>query len=453
MKLLLYYLLIFPFLLHAQIIDQNKPTVKEKQGILWTHGLTWDQIKAKAKKEKKFIFVDCYTTWCTPCKRMDKQVYVNKNVGDYMNKRFVCIKVQMDKTKLDDELVTSWYADAQMIKQQYKVSSFPTYLFFSPEGYIVHRSGSYQSSDDFVATAKKSLDVKGQYYSLVRQYEQGVKDYEKMPYLISVAKKMKETTLIQRLVEDYLGYLYTLNKDDLYTKEKIEFIASTIRSTRSVFFKLFYPNGDRVNAVMGQSGYARRIADSAIAREIINPVLSKLSGANEPDWQGLCDAIKNEFGVQYAERNILWQKARWHDAKGDIPYYTKFFIDLVRINGLDTSSIAYGDGWLNYVAYNNIFGGNPFVLSGSTDTSEINAAIQWMEGVVQRASKHSPEWYAMTLDTYAMLLYKSGNKKEALTWEDKALQIAREINAEDDRENFQSKINMMIKNEPTWKIN
>jgi thiol-disulfide isomerase/thioredoxin len=36
--------------------------------IAFENNHTLDMLKAKAKKEKKLIFIDAYTTWCGPCK-------------------------------------------------------------------------------------------------------------------------------------------------------------------------------------------------------------------------------------------------------------------------------------------------------------------------------------------------------------------------------------------------
>ncbi|KKX50276.1 thioredoxin domain-containing protein [Sphingobacterium sp. IITKGP-BTPF85] len=64
MKKILLFLLILPF----AVIGQEK-------GITFEHGLNWSQIKEKAKKENKFIFVDLFTTWCGPCKYMSASVF------------------------------------------------------------------------------------------------------------------------------------------------------------------------------------------------------------------------------------------------------------------------------------------------------------------------------------------------------------------------------------------
>ena len=80
------------------------------QGIHFEKGLTWQQVQQKAKAENKYIFVDCYTTWCGPCKMMEAEVYPQKEVGDYFNAHFVNVKLQMDQTNHDAPEVKQWYA-------------------------------------------------------------------------------------------------------------------------------------------------------------------------------------------------------------------------------------------------------------------------------------------------------------------------------------------------------
>jgi hypothetical protein len=214
---------------------------------------------------------------------------------------------------------------------------------------------------------------------------------------------------------------------------------------------MFYPDGNRINAVMKQSGYARRVVDSTIAREYINPILSHMSAGQEPNWEAIHDKITIKFGYEYAERNIICRKAKWYGDKGDAIAFKKNFFRLMDINGLDTSDHARrGDRWINFVAYNYIFGGNTFFTAGSTDTTEINTAIRWMEGVVKRASKYTTEWQCTVLDTYSMLLYKGARKQEAIEIETLALKIAVQSKLEDDINDFKSKLDKMQRNEPTW---
>jgi len=43
-------------------------------------------ILAKAKAEKKIVFLDAYAAWCGPCKLMERNVFTDKNVADIITK-------------------------------------------------------------------------------------------------------------------------------------------------------------------------------------------------------------------------------------------------------------------------------------------------------------------------------------------------------------------------------
>ncbi len=103
--------------------------------------MNWKQLKAKSEKRKQIHFYGCYATWCAPCKEMDKNVYTSEMAGSFMNDKFVSVKVQVDKTTTDDQNIKTWYPDAEQIRTDYEINSFPTLLFFSPDGNLVQRSG------------------------------------------------------------------------------------------------------------------------------------------------------------------------------------------------------------------------------------------------------------------------------------------------------------------------
>ena len=68
----------------------------QEKGMHFEHNTTWQKILAKAKAEKKYIFVDCFTTWCGPCKQMSANIFPLKEVGDFYNKNFINVKIQLD---------------------------------------------------------------------------------------------------------------------------------------------------------------------------------------------------------------------------------------------------------------------------------------------------------------------------------------------------------------------
>jgi thiol:disulfide interchange protein len=138
-------ILCFPMLVLAQ--------QEVSQGIKWTEQLTWDQIKEKARRERKFIFVDCYTTWCLPCKKMEQEVYSKATVSRLINDLFVPVKFQMDTTRTDDNEVIKRYYDSRFIRLNYKIDAYPTILFFNPYGEIVHKGVGAVNDSSFLILA------------------------------------------------------------------------------------------------------------------------------------------------------------------------------------------------------------------------------------------------------------------------------------------------------------
>src|SRR2546421_12117189 len=90
----------------------NDQVEKTNNGIKWTERLPWEEIKQKARTEGKYIFVDCYASWCAPCKQMDKDVYSNDSVADHMNPNFISVRLQMDTSKQDNKEIRDRYSDA-----------------------------------------------------------------------------------------------------------------------------------------------------------------------------------------------------------------------------------------------------------------------------------------------------------------------------------------------------
>lgn len=144
-------------------------------GIHFEQTLHWDQILAKAKAEHKYIFVDCYTTWCAPCKYMDVNVYPLKEVGDAYS-QFICVRVQMDKTKPDDQHTVYWYGMANYFAQNYRVNAYPTFLFFGPDGKPLHKATGSLDVKGFIQLAMDAQNPDKQYYSILNNFQPGKLD-------------------------------------------------------------------------------------------------------------------------------------------------------------------------------------------------------------------------------------------------------------------------------------
>lgn len=98
----------------------------QAQSIAFEKG-SWKNILARAKTEKKLIFVDIYTTWCGPCKMLDQQVFTDKQVAGTYNAFFINYKADAER------------GEGMTLAQQYNVRAYPTALFIDGDGQLIDR--------------------------------------------------------------------------------------------------------------------------------------------------------------------------------------------------------------------------------------------------------------------------------------------------------------------------
>ncbi len=115
-----------------------------QEGISFEKG-SWANILQIARERGKPVFVDMYTTWCIPCRKMAAEVFVLPEISGLFNKEFVNVKIDAEKGEGID------------IAKRYKVGAYPTYLFVNPDGTLVYRSVGYMPSERFASEARLAL--------------------------------------------------------------------------------------------------------------------------------------------------------------------------------------------------------------------------------------------------------------------------------------------------------
>ena len=80
------------FFIFALLFTSSSAYSKEEnKGIQFFKG-TWNELLAEAKRQNKPIFVDVYTTWCRPCKVLDKDVFRTRKLENFTTKILLIIK-------------------------------------------------------------------------------------------------------------------------------------------------------------------------------------------------------------------------------------------------------------------------------------------------------------------------------------------------------------------------
>jgi thioredoxin-related protein len=442
----------------ATISNAAQPTAQDTVGVHFEAGLSWSQIQAKAKAENKPIFMDCYATWCGPCKEMDKEVYPDASVETYLNEHFVCVKVQMDVTKQDTDVVKAWGSVARTIEKEYKVNAYPTFLFFSPEGKALHKAVSGRSAQDFLALAQAALDPAKQYYTLLGQYN-AAKNYKIAPKLVQQIQDVDGEEAAKVIALDYIDHhLACLKVDELVTDENLHFLLEfgsagsgdpELGSSGSIF-RVLYAEGAKLGDITPTRRLAQEFVDDVIRAEDVDLKLYAGKGkerkiiADKPDWAAIATVIERKYGAEYSARLVPLSASVYYYDKKDYLMATKSWLDYMN---QDSGPAAKGPAadvkWVNRALWELAF-------KGCSDQALLEKTITYARVNLDITPK-TRIWVSHA-DTLANLLYKAGHVDEAIEIETAAAELMDAMPGEAwAKKEVHETLGKMKQGLPTWK--
>lgn len=406
-----------------------------EKGIKFEKGLTWAQIKAKAKKENKFIFVDGYTSWCAPCKMMAQEVFTQQKVGDFFNKNFINVSVQFDQTKNDNADVKLFYKDAKDLEKTYQVKSYPTFLFFNSDAELVHTivNGTLDA-DLFITKAKAALDPALQYTLKKNKYNGGNRN---PAFLLGLAHSAQQTGDYEFAPTAANAYLAT--QKNLLTNENIGMIIVGTKKSSDPGFSTLLNNGDKVDAIAGKGKSAIIINDIAL-KEITMPLLRE-NGAkieNGPmtiysgevnktvDWE----LIKAKLAARYPDRvndMLICTKPLYYSWTENQEQF------MAAANAYTTRPQGFDPAALNTYAFQ--------VYQTSDNIEYLKTAAGWVKSILTGNDEENLYY----LNTYSCLLYKAGEKEAGIAAFEKLIKINGKEN-----EALNKQLDKMTRGEKIW---
>ena len=114
---------------------------KNEAGIQFVEA-NWENAVKEAKKQKKMIFIDAYTSWCGPCRMLKQNTFTDKAAGDFFNKHFINIALDMEK------------GDGIAFAQKYQIAAYPTLLIMDAEEKSVSTSEGYINPGQLIEFGK-----------------------------------------------------------------------------------------------------------------------------------------------------------------------------------------------------------------------------------------------------------------------------------------------------------
>lgn len=215
--------------------------------------ISFAEAQKAAKKEKKLIFVDFYTSWCGPCKYMANTIFPQKAVGDFMNDKFVCVKYDAEKEEAD-------------LVNRSNLQAYPTFIIFNADGTEVNRKVGGGSAESFIADMDRLRKAEFTPEKIRERYNNG----ERTPNLI----KAYVGLLAQEGAMSYEKRKEKMNQIDTIVKQYFDGLNDKQRLSADNFF-LYKSYCDNTADEKMQYLFANRDKASKSVRADVDSILTK----------------------------------------------------------------------------------------------------------------------------------------------------------------------------------
>lgn len=95
----------------------------------------FEKAQKLAEQEDKLLFIDFYTTWCEPCKKLDEWVFKDEINSQKLANKFILLRYDAEKDKTFN------------LSKKHHVNTYPTGIILSSDGFVVNRKYGFGGED------------------------------------------------------------------------------------------------------------------------------------------------------------------------------------------------------------------------------------------------------------------------------------------------------------------
>ena len=354
----------------------------QEQGIRFEQTKEWKKILKKAKKEKKLIFIDCYTSWCGPCKMLSANVFTREDVGNQFNRDFVNVKYDMEKD-----------ADGVILKNTFDVKAFPTLVFVDPNTrQVVHKMVGAGSAEWLMEGGKIANDPRNNLSGLTTRYDAGERSVDLLSrYLNALASAYMQEKQGAVAAE----YLNALSDDEIVTKENWDLIKKNVSDPLSKPLRQVMANIGRFYEVAGKEvvDYKLEMAIKGAVSEIAywRPGNGDFDEARNTELVKLLQSLDYAFVPGSLATLFTAEYIRKGDYRGMLNSMREAFKYNVFRGGEDQM----------------YFQNNIEALTGCDDKALVQEGIDWLDARCARTNDYFAK--ANLMNSKARLLTKNGD--------------------------------------------
>lgn len=373
--------------------------------------INYADVFALAKKEHKGVMLYFHFDGCGACVTMERTAFKDPKVVDYYNTNFISFEINTLK------------GEGVEINKIYQVKQHPTYLFFDNEGKALHKLVGVYSPEAFYTQAHNALLSDKNLTNYKRLYHSGNREPE---FLFDYTYMLRDANELDSVVIN--EYLNTQSASELSTEKNTRFIYEFMihkgktciavnnrayaymlnhKEQFAQFFELEQINTRLMFVV--QSVVYDAIESKDLAAFTTGIEALKVYDLNK---EYNFKEIDNRITMWTTNKNLVLSAAlSFYEKTGDVKNYQKSVKQYIEKIWNDADEL-------------NNFAWNIYQSDAPDDTPKTKTGIKCSVRSIALNNNYANN------DTYAWLLYKSGDKKAALAQAQKTITIAKK-NRED----------------------
>lgn len=115
------------------------------EGIEW---YSFEEAIALAKKQNKKVVVDIYAPWCSWCRKLQREVYADKEIQEYVAENF--IMTRLDGENKDDTVRFKEYSlSPSELALGFGMQGYPTTVFLDADTDYITRLPGFANTPEF----------------------------------------------------------------------------------------------------------------------------------------------------------------------------------------------------------------------------------------------------------------------------------------------------------------
>ena len=274
-------------MLMVVVLSTTTISFASAQGIKFVES-NFKEAVAQAEQEKKLLFMDCYTSWCGPCRLLANRVFINDSIGQFFNKHFVSLKVDMEK------------GEGPALARQYGVKAYPTLLFIDPSTQeIVSQVVGFRTVKALLEDAEKAANPNRNLQGLSAQFNENPTN----PAIASAyLEGLWAASLTQERDETLKNYLSRLTPEEICTTDNRKILSAHTENPYSYAFDCLHKNREGFRNVMGKEAVNAKL-DHLYRYASMKFIYRKRVPENEfpqNNFNKLMELLKQEEGDEFA---------------------------------------------------------------------------------------------------------------------------------------------------------